>query len=294
MIGGNDLCAVRARDGVAVDAAIARQHDSALVELRCSGQRVLVALAATRLNVTGGQNRLFAGSFAVMRLGDGRGRSLAAMADDASESVERVRNCGVFAEGLLIHIAKTGFIQSKMAGRAAVDHTQFRKPDLMDARLKASAQADRIPAIVNQCKIVALIAMPLGGMVFGRSDGKRQQQDQADDTECPHRIAEEGSPRRGEILFNRSHLTPPGQDPGPTRAAEPCTNGGEHNEFEQKPRHDPVSERLLRTDTGAFAKANRACCWRRRSLLARRARWARRRRTHGTTAERASIPRAAT
>src|SRR5579863_8939451 len=180
-----------------------------------------------------------------MRLGNSCGCSLAAMADHASKAVERVRNHRVFAEGLLLHIGKTGLLQTQMARCAAVNHTEFRKPDLMDARLKSTAQADRISAIVNQAKVVALIAMPLGKVVLGGGNGKCQQQHQADDTECSHRIAEECSPRGGKILSYRLHLTPPGQNPGPAWSAEPCADRGEHNKFEQEPRHDPVSERLL-------------------------------------------------
>ena len=188
------------RNGVAMDAAVARQHRPAQVELRRSGQRILVALAAAGLNVARGQNRLFAGSFAVVRLGNGGGCSLTAMADHASKSVKRVRNCRVLAEWLLLHVAKTGLLQSQMTGRAAIDDAQFRQPYLMDARLKAAAQADRISAIVNQSKVVALIAMPLGEVILGRGNGKRQQQNQADNAECSHRIAEECLPRRGKIF----------------------------------------------------------------------------------------------
>ena len=77
MIRGPTLRAVGPRDGVAVDAAVARQHGSAQVELRRSGQRILVALAAAGLNVARGQNRLFAGPLAVVRLGNRGGLSLA-------------------------------------------------------------------------------------------------------------------------------------------------------------------------------------------------------------------------
>src|SRR5450631_1849812 len=115
----------------------------------------------------------------------------------------------------------------------------------MDSRLKAPAQADGISAIVNECEIVALIAVPLGEVVLGRGNGKREQQDKTYDTECSHRIAEECLPRGGKTFSDGLHLTPPGQNPGPAWAAEPCADRGEHNKFEQEPRHDPVSERLL-------------------------------------------------
>jgi hypothetical protein len=76
--------------------------------------------------------------------------ALAAMADHAAESIERVRNCRMLAEGLLIYVGKTGFVQSQVAGGAAVDDAQFRQPDLMNAGLESAAQADGISAIANQ------------------------------------------------------------------------------------------------------------------------------------------------
>lgn len=175
MIGGRNFCAVGSRDGVAVDTAVARQHGSAKVELRCSGQRILMALAAACFNVTRGQYRLFPGSFAVMRFDDGGGRSLASMADDTTKSIDRVRNGGMLTEGLPIHIAKTRFIQPQVTGRAAIDDTEFRKPYLMQARLEATTQADSISAIVDQSEVMTLVATPLGEMVLGRGNGKRQQ-----------------------------------------------------------------------------------------------------------------------
>ena len=141
MIRGRHLCAVGPRDGVAVNAAVTRQQRSAQIELRCSGQCVLVALAAAGLNVTRGQDRFLAGTFAVVCLGDRGGCTLSAMADHASESVERVRNYRVLAEGLLIYVGKTGLVQTQVAGGAAVDDAEFRQPDLMNARLEAAAQA---------------------------------------------------------------------------------------------------------------------------------------------------------
>ena len=135
----------------------------------------------------------------------------------------------MLAEGLLIHIGKTRFFQSKMACRAAIDHAQFRQPDLVDAGLEAAAQADGVSAIADQRKVVALLRMPLAEVVLCRRDGQRQQQAETDDAECPHRIAEQGPPRRGKKLSYRLHLTPPRQNPGPAWAAEPCAHRGEHN-----------------------------------------------------------------
>jgi hypothetical protein len=80
-----------------------------------------VALAAAGLNVSRGQNRFLAGPLAVVRLGNRSGSALPAMADDATESVERMWNYRVFAEGLPIYVGKTGLVQSQVARGAAVD-----------------------------------------------------------------------------------------------------------------------------------------------------------------------------
>ena len=120
MIRGDHPASIRPHDGVAVHASVTRKHRSAEVELRCSGQRILVTLAAAGFNEARGQKRFFSGSFAVMRLGNCSGCALAAMTDDATESIQRVGNDGVLPERLLRHIGKTGLVQPKMAGSATV------------------------------------------------------------------------------------------------------------------------------------------------------------------------------
>ena len=127
---------------------------------------------------------------------------------------------------------------------AAIHDAQLRQPDLVNARLHAAAQTYRIAAIADQRDVFALITMPLAEVILCRRDGQCQQKDQADKAECPHRIAEQRLPRRGKIFSDRSHLTPPGRNPGPAWAAEPCADSSEHNQFKKKPRHDPVSQRL--------------------------------------------------
>jgi len=67
--------------------------------------------------------------------------------DHATESVERVGDNRVLAEWLLGNIGETGFIQSQVTRRAAVDNAEFREPDLMDAGYEPAAQADGISAI---------------------------------------------------------------------------------------------------------------------------------------------------
>ena len=229
---------------MAVNATVAREQRSAKIELGRSGHRVLVALAATGFDVACGQDRLFACAFAPMRLDHCGGLSLAAVTDDAAEAVERVRNNRVFAEWLLIHIGKTRLLQSQVARRAAIDHPQFRKPDLVNAWFKAAAQTDGVSTIANQRSVVTLIGMPLAEVFLRRRNRQCQQEDQADHAECPYRIAEQRLPRRGKKFSHRLHLTPPGPYPGPARAAEPCAHRGEHDQFKEKPCHDPVSERL--------------------------------------------------
>jgi hypothetical protein len=84
-----------------------------------------------------------------------------------------------------------------VAGCASVDDTKFRQPDLMDTRLEAATKRIGITAIVDQRQIVPLITMPLAEVFLCRRDGKRQQQGQADNAKCPHRITEEGLARGG-------------------------------------------------------------------------------------------------
>ena len=110
-----------------------------------------------------------------MCFGDIRGGSLTAMTDNASKSIDRVRDRRVFAEGLLIYIAKTCFVQPKVTCRAAIDDTQFRKPDLMNARLETATKAYCISSIVDQRQVVALIAMPRREVIFGWSNCESQQ-----------------------------------------------------------------------------------------------------------------------
>src|SRR5579859_6074669 len=229
---------------MAMDATIASQQASSKVKLGRSCQGILVALTATGLNVARWKNRRFAIAFAMMCLCDSGSRSLSSMTDHATESIHGVRNSGMLSKGLLMHVCKASFVERYMTGRAAIHNAKLRQPSLMNAWLKAAPETRRIGAIANQCQIAPLIAVPLAEVLLGWSDGKRKQQYHADCTECADRIAEERAPHGGEILYQESHLTPPGQDPGPSRATKPCTHGGEHNEFKKKPRHDPICKGL--------------------------------------------------
>ena len=201
-----------------------------------------MALAAAGFNVARRQDWLLACAFAVVRLPNSSRRALAPVTDDTSESIQGVRHDRMFAEGLLGYIGKTRLVQSEMAGGATISNAQLRQPYLMNARLKAAPQAHGFSAIVDECKILPLITVPLAEMLLCRRNCERQQQSDTHNAKCPHWVAEERLPHRAENLPNELHLTPPGQDPGPARAAEPCADGGEHNQFEEKPGHDPVSQ----------------------------------------------------
>jgi uncharacterized membrane protein len=110
----------------------------------------------------------------MVSLVDCRRGTLSAMADDASKPVERVWNRGVLPEGLLIHVAETGLVQSKVARCAAVNDSQFRKPDLMNARLEATSKAQGIAAITNHSEIMALVTVPLTEMFLRRCNCQRE------------------------------------------------------------------------------------------------------------------------
>jgi hypothetical protein len=60
-----------------------------------------------------------------------------------------VQNSRVLAEGLLMHVGKTSFIQSEVARSTTVDNAQIRQPNLMNSWLEAASQADGISAIAN-------------------------------------------------------------------------------------------------------------------------------------------------
>ena len=109
IVGGGDGGSTGEVDGVTADAAVAGEGFTAAVELPCSDEGVLVALAAAGLDVARGEDRVFAGAVAVVGLDDGGGGTLAAMAGDAAVVFERVGDGGMFAEGLVGDVSKGSF-----------------------------------------------------------------------------------------------------------------------------------------------------------------------------------------
>src|SRR5271165_4702685 len=157
-----------------------------------------------------------------MRLLDGGRSALSAMADSTAELSQRVRNHRMFAECDRVHIGKTGFFQTQMAGGATVRDLLIGHPYLLDAALEVPFQRDRVGASADEMYVLLLIMTPLTEVVLGRRDGQQHKQDEADGAEGASAVAEEEPPDRLEIVLER-HLSPPRKHPGPSRAAEECS-----------------------------------------------------------------------
>ena len=161
---------------VAMHATVAREQVAALIQLRRSRQRPAVALAARRLDVLRRQNRLLPRQRAVMRLRNGGGRTLSAMADHASKLIELMRNHGMRAERLLAHVGEAGLVQSEVAGGAAVDDAEFRQPDLLNAAWKCRCSVTASLRFADQPQVAVLIVAPLAEVILGGRDRQREQQ----------------------------------------------------------------------------------------------------------------------
>src|SRR5271157_1744948 len=84
---------------------------------------------------------------------------------------------------------------------------------------------------------------PLAEVVLGRRDGQQHKQDEARRAEGASAVAEEELPQGAKFILHDS-LTPPEPNPRPSRTAEESADGGQHDQFEQKPCHDPEREWL--------------------------------------------------
>src|ERR1700758_768279 len=87
-------------------------------------------------------------------------RALAAMTNYAAHMVRRVRNHWMPPERLGADIDEAGLFQAHMASGAAIDHPEFRQPDLLNSSLKMSLQRDCFSASPNQAQIVLLVMPP--------------------------------------------------------------------------------------------------------------------------------------
>ena len=109
-----------------------------------------MALSAGRLYVLGRKNRLFPCERAAMGLCHRGSCALAAMARCASKLIQLVRNRRMRAIGLRGNITQAGFFQSNVATGTAVDHAQFREPDLLNPAGKMPLQRVGIAAVANR------------------------------------------------------------------------------------------------------------------------------------------------
>src|SRR5712692_9444602 len=154
-----------------------------------------MALSTGRFNVARGQNRLLPRQRAAVGLLDYCRGALSAVAHHAAKLINGVRDHGMTAEGLGADVHETRFLQSNMARRAAIHHSELRKPDLLNAVLEMALQSDGLAAAANQGQVLFLIMTPLAEMVLGGSNGQRNQQQQADHAKGVNGITEQRLPQ---------------------------------------------------------------------------------------------------
>jgi hypothetical protein len=119
------------------------------------------------------------------------------MTHHATELVERMRDYRMLAKRLGADIGKTRFFQSNVAGGAAIDDSELRKPDLLDSVVivKVALQRYRVSPARNQRQVLFLIVAPFAEVVLSRSYGEKNQQQQADHTKSANRMAEQLLPQ---------------------------------------------------------------------------------------------------
>ena len=76
-------------------------------------------------------------------------------------------------ERLRADIGKTGFFQSNVAGRAAIDGSELWKPYLLDPGVKMALQCNRVSARSNHCQVLILVVTPFTEVILRRCDGQR-------------------------------------------------------------------------------------------------------------------------
>ena len=137
-----------------------------------------MALPARRLDVACRQDRLLPGQRAAVRFLDGGRGALPTVAHHATELVKGMRNYRMAAERLgNVGIGQARFFRSDVAGGAAIDDSELRKPDLLGVVVfvKVPLQCYRVSTGLNQRKILLLIVTPFTEVIFGWCDGQRNQ-----------------------------------------------------------------------------------------------------------------------
>ena len=132
-----------------------------------------MALPAGRLHIPRRQNWLLPCQRAAVRFFDSGCCALSAVTHGAAELIGCVRDYRMLSERLRADIGKTGFFQSNVAGRAAIDGSELWKPYLLDPRVKMTLQCDRVSARSNQRQILILVVTPFTEVILRRCDGQR-------------------------------------------------------------------------------------------------------------------------
>lgn len=162
-----------------------------------------MALPAGGLNIPRRQDRLLPRRRAAMRLLDGGRGALPTVTHHAAELVKRVRDYRMLAKRLCADVGKTGFFQSGVAGGAAIDDSEGRKPDLLNpvVLVEVALQCDRISATPNQRQIPVLVMTPFTEVILGRRNGQRNQKQEADRAKSANRMAEQRLPQGRKRIF---------------------------------------------------------------------------------------------
>ncbi len=156
-----------------------------------------MTLPARRLNITRRQGRLLPCQRTAVGFLDGGCRALPAVTHYAAVLIKGVRDDRMPPKRLCADVSQAGFFQSEVAGGAAIDDSELRKPDLLDALLpaKMALQGYRVSTAADQRQILLLVATPFTEIILGRRNGQRKLQQQADYATSSHRTAEQCLPQ---------------------------------------------------------------------------------------------------
>jgi hypothetical protein len=114
----------------------------------------------------------------------------------------------VRAKGLLGDILQGRFLESYMAGRAAIYNALIGQPKLLDSRLKTPFEGTGVGAAAHQAQVLALIMTPRTEKVLSARYHQQSNKQQADGAEGARTVAEKPLPERTEF-FPDCQRTPP-------------------------------------------------------------------------------------
>jgi hypothetical protein len=105
------------------------------------------------------------------------------------------------AKRLGAYVGQAGLFQAGVARGTAIDHTQLRKPYLLDAALKVPLQGDGIAPAADQREILVLVMPPFAEIILGRSNGQGGKENDADHTKGAHTAAKQSLPQCADLLL---------------------------------------------------------------------------------------------